>query len=126
MKLLIVKYSFALSIAWAFIILGLCSFPGQYIPSVDFLELLSFDKFVHAGIFFVLLLLLLVFLKNQHKLSLVIPVFICCILYGMALELMQATVFSHRSADWLDVIANSTGALLAFLLKNKIYAYFKL
>ena len=42
---------------WALIILILCGIPGRGIPHISFLELLSFDKFVHAGIFFVLILL---------------------------------------------------------------------
>jgi len=33
---------------------------------------------------------------------------------------MQAKVFSDRSADWFDVIANTFGCLVALLLRSKI------
>lgn len=43
-----------------------------------------------------------------------------CVLYGGSLELMQFYVFSSRSGDVLDFIANSSGALLGFFLFSKI------
>jgi len=36
--------------------------------------------------------------------------------YGGTLEIMQATVFSGRSGDWFDFVANSVGCLTAFLI----------
>lgn len=50
---------------------------------------------------------------------------ILCIFYGGILEIFQAIVFSHRSADYLDFIANSFGCILAlivyeFILKKKL------
>ena len=44
-----------------------------------------------------------------------------CVAYGGMLEVMQATVFSQRSGDWLDFIANSFGCIMGFLvfIKNK-------
>lgn len=43
-----------------------------------------------------------------------------CIAYGGMLEIMQATVFSQRSGDWLDFIANSFGCCMGlwFFSKN--------
>ena len=76
--------------------------------------MLSFDKFVHASIFFVLQLLYMRgFLLQQTYTSLskhyiLIP-FIFCVIYGGALELMQRYLFSERSGDIGDFIANSFG-----------------
>lgn len=112
--------SYKLSIIWALIILGLCSMPGNLIPSVSWLELLSFDKWVHAGIFFVLVSLLGVSVTThaQSK-NLFYFYFILSVLYGGALEIMQATVFVARSADWQDMVANTFGCIMALLLHNK-------
>jgi hypothetical protein len=33
---------------------------------------------------------------------------------------MQATVFSDRSADWLDMIANTFGCVMALVVQTKI------
>lgn len=39
--------------------------------------------------------------------------------YGGLLEVMQATVFSQRSGDWLDFIANSFGCLMGLWFFSK-------
>ena len=110
---------------WALLILILCGMPGKDIPHISFLELLSFDKFVHAGIFFVLVLLMVRGLtlqitfsgiKNNAKLF----SFGFCVIYGGSLEIMQGTIFQDRSADVFDFIANSFGATLGLLLYNSM------
>lgn len=93
--------------------------PGKAIPKIDWLELLSFDKFVHAGIFFVEQLLFMYALQKHLK-HFGVVAFLFCAAYGGALELMQYYLFSQRSGDVLDFIANSTGALAGLLLYNKI------
>ncbi len=120
---LLLKYSLLAAILWTLIIFGLCCTPGQYIPTTNWLELLSFDKFVHASIFFTLAILWLVYIYSSHKLTKSSMIFIItlCVAYGGMLEIMQATVFSNRSGDWLDFIANSFGCLMGswFFNKNK-------
>lgn len=95
--------------------------PGRFIPTTSWLELLSFDKWVHAGIFFVLVCLACagVFVHEQPNYL----VFIYCgtaVIYGGLLEIMQAKVFSERSADWQDFVANSFGCLMALVFYRKI------
>ena len=120
---LLLKYSLLLAILWTLIIFILCSTPGHFIPTTNWLELLSFDKFVHASIFFTLtfLWLLVGFKKNKLSLITVIFIILVCISYGGLLEIMQAKVFSERSGDWLDFIANSFGCLIGvwFFSKQK-------
>jgi hypothetical protein len=109
------------TLIWACIIFLLCATPGQYIPSADWLELLSFDKFVHAGMFFILTsLLLLVAIKQGQLKQMIFVYFFISIGYGALLELMQAYCFSNRSADWKDIIANSFGCIAALLFLKKI------
>lgn len=109
---------------WALIILVLCGIPGRDIPHISFLELLSFDKFVHAGIFFILILLTIRGFVvqtqfNNLKLKAKRYAFIMCVLYGALLEIMQGLVFIERSADIYDFIANSTGCVIGLLLYKK-------
>jgi hypothetical protein len=115
------------SMLWALVILILCGMPGRDIPHISFLELLSFDKFVHAGIFFVLTLLTIrgysmqtryVSLQQNAKMAAAV----ICIIYGGSLEIMQGTVFEERSADVYDFIANSFGCLMACLFYLKLVA----
>jgi VanZ family protein len=119
------KNAYLFALLWAIVIFILCATPGQYIPSANWLELLSFDKFVHAGMFFILasLLFVAVVSHNQSRATIFIYLF-ACIVYGIFLEIMQATCFSNRSADWKDVVANSFGCLLALMCLNKIKKVF--
>lgn len=110
---------------WALLILVLCGIPGRDIPHISFLELLNFDKFVHAGIFFVLLVLTVrgfflqtTFLKIQHHPKM--TAFACCVIYGALLEIMQGTLFEQRSADILDFIANTVGVAVGVLLYDRV------
>lgn len=113
MEKLLLKYSLLFSIVWTIVILILCSTPGRYIPTTSWLELLSFDKFVHASIFYVLVTLWLLYLhkKNSISFSNITVLVVFCICYGGLLEIMQSTIFSQRSGDWFDFIANSFGCL---------------
>lgn len=95
--------------------------PGKSIPKVNWLELLSFDKFVHASIFFVEELLLIRALIHLSQNSFLYKNYkwisaLFCIAYGGSLEIMQYTIFSERSGDVLDFIANSTGVVAGLFL----------
>ncbi|MBI2721811.1 MAG: VanZ family protein [Bacteroidetes bacterium] len=103
------------------VIFGLCATPGQYIPSLSWLELLSFDKLVHASIFFILVvLILIVCIKYTLSLRRVIFYVALCIFYGGLLEWMQANLFSNRSGDALDFIANTFGCLAGCFFYKKL------
>ena len=110
---------------WALLILILCGIPGRDIPHISFLELLSFDKFVHAGIFFVLMLLasrgftLQTTFNKVHQNPKMIALLIC-VAYGGLLEIMQGTIFEERSADIYDFIANSFGCVMALIMYSWI------
>ncbi|MFY9308927.1 MAG: VanZ family protein [Bacteroidia bacterium] len=117
------------SMLWALIILILCGIPGRDIPHISFLELLSFDKFVHAGIFMVLVVLTIrgfTLQKNFPKLQASAKAAACisCIVYGGLLEVMQGTLFEGRSADIYDFIANSFGCIVGLLLYKRIERIF--
>jgi hypothetical protein len=115
-----------LAFAWAIFIFILCATPGEYIPEAWWMQVLSIDKLVHAILFFVLYALLLLYLKRDSK-----PVylkalwFLLCVFYGMALELMQARLFSNRSSDWYDVLANTAGVVIAFFFTGKLESVLK-
>lgn len=122
MQKYILNYSLYVAVGWTAVIFMLCSAPGSYIPSSLWLELLSVDKLVHASIFFTLMIVWQVhFFKNQppvlYKALLILG---ACVLYGGLLEIMQATLFSQRSADWLDFTANTVGCVLGLVFYNNI------
>jgi VanZ family protein len=102
---------------WAFFIAILCGIPGNDIPTIGWLELLSFDKFVHASVFLVLYLLFnRATLNKTNRLRLFI--LFGCAAYGGLLEILQGLVFIDRSADVYDFIANTFGVWLAYYLSR--------
>ncbi len=111
---------------WIFFIFLLCSAPGHFIPSADWMDLLSVDKLVHAGLFFVLcgLFFLLVF-KRQHARAFMLLYTLAAVLYGISLEYMQALWFSNRSFDYLDMLANTFGCALALSVNKTLLKRFK-
>jgi glycopeptide antibiotics resistance protein len=126
---------FAPSFIWALFIAFLCGLPGKDIPHISFLELLSFDKFVHASVFFVLVMLInKAFRKTPNRKNAMAFALCVSIPYGGILEILQQELFEDRTADLFDFIANSSGCLLAWGfvgLKNSanakkvIYNYLK-
>lgn len=119
--LFVYRHSGTFFVIWFLVIFLLCATPGEYIPSNNWLDLLSVDKLVHAGIFCVLTSLAILFWHKKQKPNLFIYLSLFgCVLYGVSLELMQASLFRNRSADWKDVIANTIGCLMALWLINKL------
>ena len=116
--------SYKWAILWASLIFVLCAIPGRDLPHFDWLEILQFDKWVHAGMFFILFLLAGKAYTISHSSSFNLQnkliLFVACSTYGTLLELMQAFVFVDRSFDIYDEIANSFGAGMGVLLFDKV------
>lgn len=113
------------ALLWALLIFILCAIPGSDLPHVSVLELISFDKFVHVTMFFILTVLLIKGFKQQlsyttlaQRAKRIAP--LLAITYGGLLEIMQGTCFKERTADIFDFIANSAGAVLAVLLFDAV------
>ena len=107
------------ALLWALVILGLCAIPGRDLPQWSWADLLSIDKLVHASIFAILVILLVHGLRRSRPLlslhsRAVWTALALCVAYGGALEIMQGTLLSDRSADVLDFLANSFGCGLGW------------
>jgi len=113
---------------WAAIILFLSAFSGDKIPRVDFIKIPNFDKFVHFSLYYVFSILLISG-GNQNKkqgwvtLNSIKWAALVAITYGLFIELLQHLLFTSRSADFLDIVANVIGfvmATLSYKLVNQI------
>ena len=76
------------------------------------------DKMLHAGAYLflaVLWKLYFVFQASDFKryTSNLMWVAIASFLFGMLIEVLQGTLTSYRTPDWWDILANSTGVVLA-------------
>ena len=126
-KQIIYNYCGLLSVLWSILIFVLCATPGQYLPSEKWLELIGFDKLIHATIFFILLsLAFLKAFKHQQSTFVFVMCFIFIFFYGVILEFMQANYFSNRSSDFYDIAANTAGCVVAVLIFKKIKSIYKI
>ncbi|MGB5363721.1 MAG: VanZ family protein [Aureibaculum sp.] len=75
------------------------------------------DKLGHFLAYFLLSLSWFSALKNKFNNNLII---ILLISYGIIIEVLQEVLTVHRQADFKDVLANSMGVILAYLLYQKI------
>ena len=116
----------ALSMCWALFVLWGCltetgASGGLVLRLFPFLKGFAYtDKLVHAGLHGVLASLLWWTAVMRAKArglrweaSLALAIVLFCAAYGGVIELLQASFTTTRGAEWLDALANTTGASLA-------------
>lgn len=118
MRITIAK--FIPGIAWFFVVLILICMPGKDVPSIDWINIIYFDKWVHAGIFGLLaLLFMLPFalspMEPKEKLQYFIRIAIATSVWGLTTEFIQKYLVSGRSFDLLDWAADSLGAIISLI-----------
>jgi VanZ family protein len=114
---------FIFAILWTFIVtvLSLISISSDVGSSIN---VENKDKYVHFTFYFVLVVLWFLYAKSKkisQRTKLI--VLLSAIGYGALMEICQAVFTTTRTADILDVIANSAGAITGLLfmiaLNNK-------
>lgn len=105
------------AIIWFIIILVLLLLPGKDLPNEDFLSVIYFDKWVHAGLFGGLVFLSSYPLRNKfpYKSSFYLFIVVAAILYGVAMEFAQEYLTADRDYDMNDMIADGVGAVLGYV-----------
>lgn len=100
--------------------------PGNSIPHFSWAEAIAFDKWVHAGIFFVEVFVLVPSLRaSPHALWLAV---LLAGMLGYGTELGQLFLFEDRTFDYYDLIANLVGAFCGAVfarsrLAGRVYSY---
>lgn len=115
-----------LAIFWSGIILILSIMPGQDLPGFKFLGILEIDKIGHAFFYCILCFLTYVGLKKQYRYrSLRLKAEIASVAYafsyGLILEITQGLFFKHRVFDIFDVLSNSIGIGIGYLMIQYVY-----
>lgn len=74
----------------------------------------SFDKVVHFGAYFLLTLSwMLAFIEKLSDRKKILYIASLVFVYGIVIEVLQATITAHRQADYKDMLANLAGVLFA-------------
>lgn len=116
--------SFIKAFVWAALIFIGSALSGDTLNGVKLINIPGFDKLIHFTWYFFLFLFIAAGThKWQGKLSVLsaVIILILCITYGGVLELLQGSVFTKRSEDLYDFIANSTGAIVSSIIFSFLY-----
>ena len=109
--------AFLLPVIWLVVIYILLTMPNNDIPEVGFLDVIYFDKWVHAGLFAMLTFLFSWPFRKlypaQHRLF--VSIAISALLYGIAMEYVQKYLTTDRDFDYADMIADGFGCLVGYL-----------
>lgn len=96
------------------LVLYLTLMPGNALSKIDrvgissFLDFKNADKLVHACMFFGLAFLFQTLKERTYIIYFLVPFFI-----SFMIEILQGIMPFGRTFDWFDLLANSTGILLA-------------
>jgi VanZ family protein len=93
--------------------------PGEEFPEAGWLDQLHLDKFIHVGLFIMLVVLWCLpagyRLENKKRVDTIyIWITVAFIIYGIAIEFIQRNFIPHRSFDFFDIVADAIGCGLGF------------
>jgi VanZ family protein len=108
------------AVIWFIVANILFLMPGPDVPSIPFLDKIYFDKWVHAGLFFGLIILTAYpFIKlGRAPKKLLIKISIAFIFYGVLIEFLQKYIAFERDYDVHDMIADAFGCVLGYIAAN--------
>jgi VanZ family protein len=92
--------------------------PGSAFPKEDWFSKIWFDKWVHIGIFLVLLFVWFRALQIK-SLQAYILIVIIALAYGFTIEIIQDRFIPNRSFDMGDLIADAIGSVVGILLWDR-------
>ncbi len=122
-KLLGAKSLRFIGITYTLFITFLLLFPITTFPKVD---VPSIDKLGHVILFSILVIIWLLFVLSKTEVGKLTSIWVVLIafFYGIIIEASQGLFFESRTADVWDIIANSAGILLGWLIFQKIRKLF--
>jgi len=111
-------------IAWFFILLFLMCLPGSEVPSAGWLDKIYFDKWVHIGVFGLLVTLFCrpfyrSGFSNVQRIQFFIKIAMAASIWGLAIEFIQKFFVPGRDFDIYDWIADTVGAITAYWFCRK-------
>ena len=90
---------------------------GENLEGFKFIPFDNFDKVIHFGMYFTLFLVLYKSITLSYTVIFIkIKTLLFVILYGFLMEIMQKYVSINRSFEFIDLLANTTGAIFGLLI----------
>ena len=104
-----------LAISWLLLMCILFVLPGSALPEENWFADIQLDKWVHIGLFSVLIFLwcssFQLGLPGTSWIIIIIAIF-----YGILVEFVQKTWIPNRSFDLYDVLADGIGSIVGLVL----------
>jgi VanZ family protein len=96
----------------------LLTLPGSAIPKDNWFDRLWIDKWVHFGMFLIMVMLWCAVIAHRKNSSMkwFVVISVVSLLYGVAMEFVQHYWIPHRSYDTGDMIADAAGCGAGFIL----------
>jgi VanZ family protein len=95
--------------------------PAEDIPQIDLFE--GADKLVHFCMYLGFTWLVCWSLRSESKSVINYFVIILTVGWGILMEVLQLLMQFGRSFEWMDVLANSVGAITGVLIYNLMVTY---
>jgi len=108
------------AISWLILISILFFLPGSALPKDNWLDKIYIDKWVHIGLFAVLVFLWRSSFNwdvNSYNLLLLFM----ALVYGFVVELIQLYWVPNRSFDMYDVLSDTIGSIVGLLVWLRVY-----
>lgn len=120
-----VNHHWYFSILGALILLVLSLIPSGPINPISWINILHIDKLAHIIAYSVwTFTLILSFSKQYYQLRLrfkkTLLAFTLALMYGILMEMLQATISVDRVGEWVDVVANGIGCIIGLVVFYKV------
>ena len=114
------KSYFLPAILWLIISTVLLTLPGAALPREDWLDKIWFDKWVHFGMFAIMVMLwnramMKKYSAGKKLVIIFLWVSILCLVYGIGMEFIQRYFIFNRSFDAGDIGADAVGCVAGFI-----------
>jgi VanZ family protein len=124
-----IKPSFVPAIGWLIISTFLLTIPGSAFPKENWLGKIWFDKWVHIGMFAIMVFLWCwAMLRMNFDIAKLKKSFFAIAIswfaYGIAMEFVQKYFIPNRSFDMGDIIADGVGCVVGLLYSWRRYPVF--
>lgn len=118
------KPTFIPAIIWLIISTILLIIPGSALPQENWLGKIWFDKWVHIGMFSIMVFLCCwaihkKYTDNNKLTNSFLLIGLCCLFYGIGMEFVQKYFVANRSFDTRDIIADAVGCTIGFLYSSR-------
>jgi len=114
------------ALAWLFVVTFLLTIPGSAIPKENWLDKIWADKWVHIGLFSIMVILWCRAMhmrgySTQQLRKQFIWIVILTATYGTGMEFVQKYLVSNRSFDIGDIVADTVGAIIGWMISLRWY-----